>query len=92
MAKASWIVPAFLFGCQLSTGAMAADTSSCDQLQRTCGEAGFTRDVPGGRDLMEKCYRPLLNGQDVPGVKADPDLVKKCNEQAKPKHGRRRSG
>lgn len=72
--------------------AWAADQPACDEIQHSCGEAGFTRDVPGGKDLMSKCFQPLMLGQDVAGVKVDPDLVKKCSEEQKqkPKQGSRR--
>jgi len=61
--------------------ALAVTPPACEQIQNECGEAGFTRDLPAGRDLMTKCYEPLLKGQDVPGVKVDSDLVKTCNLQ-----------
>ena len=74
--------------------AFSDDTKGpCEQIQRACGEAGFTRDLPAGKDLMLQCFRPLMKGQDVAGVKADPDLVKKCKEQQtrKPRIKKRRN-
>lgn len=83
---------AALFVARLSTASFAADPTPCEQIQRACGEAGFTRDLPEGRDLMSKCFKPILLGQEIPGVKVDSDLVKKCNESqsAKPKGRRQR--
>ena len=68
---------------------VSASQPSCDQIQHTCGEAGFTRDLPEGRDLMSKCFQPIMQGQKVAGVNIDPDLIKKCRDeqQKKPKSG-----
>ncbi len=64
----------------LAAGAQAAEPPSCQEIQGLCGKAGFTRDLPGGKDLMSKCYQPILQGQSVAGVIVDPDIVKKCND------------
>lgn len=67
-----------------------ADESPCEQIQDACGEAGFTRDVPGGRDLMTRCFNPILQGQQISGVKVDADQVKKCKDsQNKKSPGKR---
>jgi hypothetical protein len=58
-----------------------ASESPCTVIQRACGEAGFTRDLPEGRDLMTKCFKPILAGQQIANVQADPDTVKQCNAQ-----------
>jgi hypothetical protein len=74
--------------CAWST--FAADTPTCDQIQTACGQAGFTRDMPEGKDLVTKCYQPLLRGQSVEGVPMDPDKIKKCNEELKEKPRKKR--
>jgi len=73
-------------------GAVLAANPACEEIQRSCGEAGFTRDLPLGKDLITRCYQPILQGQNIPNVKVDPDLVKKCNEQQdqKPKERKKR--
>jgi len=78
MMKASILIAALLIG----TSAFADDNpTACEQIQRQCGEAGFTRNLPQGRDLDSKCFQPIMKGQDVVGVKVDPDLVKKCKDE-----------
>jgi len=62
-----------------------ADPDPCQQIQDICGEAGYTRELSGGKDLMTKCYWPTLQGQAVDGVKVDPDTVQKCNYALNPK-------
>ncbi len=73
----------------------AAQDSACEEIQQACGRAGFTRDVPGGKDLDQKCYQPLMHGETVKGVAVEPSLVKKCtaeNTAPKPKPtGKRKS-
>jgi len=70
----------------------ASNQPHCEEIQHLCGEAGYTRDMPEGKDLMKKCFEPIMQGQTVPGVKADADLVKKCeaDEKQNPKHGKHR--
>ena len=65
--------------------AVADEMTACEQIQRACGQAGYTRDLPDGRDLVTRCYQPLLLGQEIRGVAVEPSLVKKCNEQQKNK-------
>lgn len=80
---------ALVFG----TSALADDNpTACEQIQRQCGEAGFTRNLPQGKDLDTKCFQPIMKGQDVAGVKVDPDLVEKCKEEQtkKPRMKKRR--
>ena len=67
-----------------------ADDTPCGQIQTACGEAGFTRDVPGGKDLMTKCFNPILQGQTITGVKVDPDTVKKCKAQQNTKPSKKK--
>jgi hypothetical protein len=76
MGRLIFLVVGFaLFSFQSS-----ADETSCEEIQTACGRAGYARDVPGGKDLMTKCYNPILQGQSVSGVKVDDETVKKCKE------------
>jgi hypothetical protein len=72
--------------------ALAADQPDCERIQRLCGQAGYTRDLPEGKDLMTKCFKPILQGQQVEGVKIDADTVKNCaaEQKQKTKRGSRR--
>jgi hypothetical protein len=74
--------------------AIAADQPHCDQIQQACGEAGYTRNVPDGKDLMTKCFQPILKGQTIEGVKTDSDTVKKCEaeQNQKPSKGKHHRG
>lgn len=71
----------------VSPGKAWAAESACEQIQQACGEAGFTRDNPSGRDLDTKCFKPIMNGEGakVSGVHVDPSLVKKCKTESQPK-------
>jgi hypothetical protein len=70
----------------LPSVALATDQPDCEKIQQACGEAGYTRGVPDGKDLMSKCFDPIMKGQNIEGVKVDPDSVKKCtDEQKQPK-------
>jgi hypothetical protein len=93
------LIPVFLLALAglvqtLTRAVRAADAppDPCEQIQRACGEAGFTRDVPGSKDLMSKCFQPTLRGESVPGVPVDPDTVKACQAKssAKSSHSGRR--
>ncbi len=77
----------------LATSAIASGTpTACEQIQHACGEAGFTRNLPAGRDLETQCFQPLIQGQVVPGVQVASDLVKKCQaeQSTQPKTNRRK--
>jgi hypothetical protein len=72
--------------------AHASTDPACEKIQYSCGEAGYTRDVPGGKDLMENCFQPILKGLPVDGVKTDPEMLKKCNEFMDKNPNRGRNG
>jgi hypothetical protein len=62
-----------LFQVSLSS----ANETSCEEIQTACGRAGCTRDVPGAKDLMAKCYDPILQVQSVSGVKVSDENAEK---------------
>ena len=83
-------VPSLVAAALACSPAWSADQPDCEKIQSECGEAGYTRDLPEGKDLMKKCFQPIMNGQDVAGVKVDSDLVKKCHDEQNQKPARKR--
>ncbi len=59
---------------------LTTDARPCFTVAKACKAAGFVRKGEDNKRFWKNCFRPILLGQTVNGVKVDPSAVKACRE------------
>lgn len=55
----------------------------CRRIKQACSAAGYSKGKKEGKGLRRDCMRPLLQGQNVPGVNVKASDVVACQERKK---------
>ncbi len=63
----------------MAAAAMAAADHPCKTIEAACEAAGYHRgEAKVGKGLFKNCMKPIMTGQNVPGVNVSPTEIQQC--------------